>query len=223
MDFDSGSAFLHLVFGAFVALIPPVNPLGTAVVVGPLLGSLTPAQRRLASQKIALYCFLICATTAVVGSWIFKLFGISMPVVQLAGGIMICRMGWQLLSQDHPVKSRAEASSPTTGLSHVEAILFYPLSFPMTTGAGTISVLLTLSAHSHHTDYRVYLTNLAALFVAIASMSVVIFLSYAFTPKLMSRLGSRGEQIVDQLSAFLVFCVGIQIASDGILALLHLP
>ncbi|WP_298389839.1 MarC family protein [Hydrotalea sp.] len=84
-------------------------------------------------------------------SWIFKLFGISISVVQVAGGILICKIGWQLLSSDNDIKLYEETKSPDTktDLASVNKILFYPLSFPMTTFAGTISVLLTLSAHAH--------------------------------------------------------------------------
>jgi multiple antibiotic resistance protein len=86
----------------------------------------------------------------------------------------------------------------------------------MTTGAGTISVLLTLSAHGDDKDFTRYLINLSALFLSIMIMSLLIYLCFAFTPTLIKRLGSRGEQIVNRLSAFLVFCVGIQIATQGI-------
>jgi len=157
-----------------------------------------------------------------VGGWLFRLFGISLPVVQLAGGILICKMGWQLLSSGAGAKESQPPSENNRDLRAVEERLFYPLAFPMTTGAGTISVLLTLSAHaSADRTWTAYFLNSGALLVAVALMCVLIYLSYAFTPALLERLGSRGEQIVNRLSAFLVFCVGIQIAVDGIVNLAH--
>jgi multiple antibiotic resistance protein len=60
-----------------------------------------------------------------------------------------------------------------------------------------------------------YFYNLGALVFAIVIMCIVIYASYAFTPALLKKLGSRGEQIVNRLSAFLVFCVGLQIATEG--------
>jgi multiple antibiotic resistance protein len=211
-------SFTHLAFVGFVALFPPVNPIGTALVVDPLLRGLTPSARKLASFRIAFYCFVVCACATLIGSWIFKLFGISLAVVQLAGGILICKMGWQLLSSDEGegVKESESKNAPTRAPGDVEGILFYPLAFPMTTGAGTISVLLTLSAHSHANQLSSYAATLSSLFVAILLMCLVIYLSYAFTPTLLRKLGPRGEQIVNRLSAFLVFCVGIQIGVDGL-------
>lgn len=212
-------SFIDLVFVGFVALFPPVNPIGTAIVVDPLLNGLDTKARRNAAFKVAFYCFMICTGTLLIGSWFLKLFGISLPVVQLAGGILICRMGWQQLSSSEGAKDSEDTIPETQKPSRtnkIESILFYPLAFPMTTGAGTISVLLTLSAHGHSGGWEHYILNLGALSMAVVLMALLIYLSYAFTPFLLKRLGSRGEQIVNRLSAFLVFCIGIQIGMGGV-------
>jgi multiple antibiotic resistance protein len=207
-------SLLHLVFVGFVALFPPVNPIGTSLMIDPFLNQLSESQRKGAAFKIASYSFILCSGAVLVGSWLFKLFGISLPVVQLAGGILICKMGWDLLSSNSTDKDTDP--SPERPATDVENILFYPLAFPMTTGAGTISVLLTLSAHGHGTDLWSYLNNLAALIAAVALMCATVYVCYAYTPTLLKRLGSKGGLIVNRLSAFLVFCVGLQIAIDGI-------
>src|SRR5580692_5696294 len=113
-DMEIVSSFWELAFVGFVALFPVVNPIGTALVLDPFLHHLTRAERKMAAAKIALYCFLICTVTLFVGSWLFKLFGISLPVVRIAGGILICRTGWQLLSSNatNESKTSAEKSSP---------------------------------------------------------------------------------------------------------------
>ena len=211
---------MQLVFVGFLALFPAVNPVGSAFIVDPLLTGLNHTQRRAATKKIAFYCLIICTVSIIAGSYILKLFGISIPIVQLCGGIMICRMGWQLLtSEDGIQKGNKETARPS---GEVENILFYPISFPMTTGAGTISVLLTLSAHGEDTDMSKHLVKLGALFIAIILICILIYICYVNTPRLIKRLGPRGEQIVNKLSAFLVFCIGMQIASTGIRALLKL-
>jgi multiple antibiotic resistance protein len=214
MQFDL--PFLHLIFIGFLSLFPAVNPVGSAFIVDPLLGGLNFQERKRAAKKIALYCFTICAVSALIGSWILKLFGISIPIVQLAGGIMICRMGWQLLTTDDEIKGKKETAQPESR----DNILFYPVSFPMTTGAGTISVILTLSAHEDENNLLSHVTNLGALFIAIFLICLLIYICYANTPRLIHRLGPRGEQIVNRLSAFLVFCIGMQIAFSGIRTLL---
>jgi multiple antibiotic resistance protein len=209
MQFDL--PFLHLIFIAFLALFPVVDPVGSAFIIDPLLSGLDLQERKRAAKKIAFYCFAICVVSALIGSWLLRLFGISIPIVQLAGGIMICRMGWLLLTDDE-VKGKKEAARPATR----DNILFYPVAFPMTTGAGTISVILTLSAHEHEKDLAVHFMNLSAVFIAIFLMCLVIYICYANAPRLIRRIGPRGEQIVDRITAFLVFCIGMQIALSGI-------
>ncbi len=217
------SSFCDLAFVGFVALFPVVNPIGTALVLDPFLHRLTKAERKIAAAKIAFYCFLICTVAMFVGSWLFELFGISLPVVRIAGGILICRTGWQMLSPGDESNKSAETSSPDHH-KDMEDILFYPMAFPMTTGAGTISVLLTLSAHGHNSAWIPHLINLSAIFLAIVLMSILIYICYASTPRIMEKLGARGGQIVNRLSAFLVFCVGLQIAATGLQLLLkNLP
>jgi len=218
MQFDL--PFLHLIFIGFLSLFPAVNPIGSAFIVDPLLNGLNLQERKKAAKKVALYCLTICTVSALIGSWILKLFGISIPIVQLAGGIMICRMGWQLLTSDDDIKGSKETAQPDRSAGDIENFLFYPVAFPMTTGAGTISVLLTLSAHENENGLMDHVLNLGALFIAIVLMCLLIYICYANAPRLIHRLGPRGEQIVNRLSAFLVFCIGMQIASAGIRALL---
>jgi multiple antibiotic resistance protein len=211
--------FLHTIFIGFLSLFPVVNPIGSAFIVDPLLGGLDFTERKKVAKKVALYCLAICTISALIGSWILKLFGISIPIVQLAGGLMICRMGWQLLTSDDQVKGEKETARPDRRPGDIDNILFYPISFPMTTGAGTISVILTLSAHEDK-DLLEHVLNLGALFLAIIAICLLIYICYANTARLIHRLGPRGEQIVNRLSAFLVLCIGMQIAWAGIKALL---
>ena len=213
MHFDL--PFFQLIVFAFLSLFPAVNPIGSAFIVEPLLGDLSMPDRKRASKKVAFYCFVICTVSALIGSWILRLFGISIPIVQLAGGIMICRMGWLLLTSDSDLKTKKETAHPDA-TAKIDDILFYPISFPMTTGAGTISIILTLSAHPNETSVTEHFFNLAALIIAIIGICILIFICYANTPRLTRRLGPRGEQIVNRLSAFLVFCIGMQIAFSGI-------
>src|SRR6185312_16007475 len=218
MHFDL--PFLNTILIGFLSLFPAVNPVGSAFIVDPLLGDLSFPQRKRAAKNVALYCFAICAVSAIIGSWILRLFGLSIPIVQLAGGIMICRMGWLLLTSDDHIQGDKEKAQPTTRTGNIDNILFYPIAFPMTTGAGTISVILTLSAHEGERDLLIHFFNLGALLIAILLICILVYICYANTARIIHRLGPRGEQIVNRLSAFLVFCIGMQIGWAGIRALL---
>jgi multiple antibiotic resistance protein len=130
-------------------------------------------------------------------------------------------MGWQLLTSDNEIKTKKETAHPDV-TSSIDNILFYPVAFPMTTGPGTISIILTLSAHPNESSISEHFLNLLALVIAILAICILVFICYANTPRITRRLGPRGEQIVNRLSAFLVFCIGMQIAFSGIRVLFHL-
>lgn len=208
--------FIHLLFIGVVALFPVVNPIGTAFVVMPYFAHLDRAGKKRAVGQITLYAFCICTVTLIAGAWILKLFGLSIPVVQLAGGIMICRMGWEFLTSD---KDESADSSDNAGVAKPRSIddkLFYPLTFPLTTGAGTISVLLTLSAHGSDADLQQTLYNMLAILLAVVVMCVLIYVFFLNTQRFERYLGSQGERIFNRLIAFFIFCVGLQIAVTGI-------
>ena len=215
------NTFVHLVLIGFVTLFPVVNPIGTAFIISPYFADLTRKERVSAVQKITLYSFIICAVTLFVGHWILGLFGLSIPIIQLAGGIMICKIGWEFLSAD----IKDDPNEDTVKKQEVEKIhtienkIFYPITFPITTGAGTIAVLFTLSAHTANADINVYLVNIGALFVSVIGICILIFIFYLNTNRLIGYIGSRNEVIINRLMAFLIFCVGLQIAISGITSL----
>jgi len=218
------NSFVHLVLIGFVALFPVVNPIGTAFIVSPYFSTLSHKERLTVVKKITFYAFVICAVTLFIGHWILEVFGLSIPIIQLAGGIMICKIGWTFLSSDG--KDDVEVKpDPATELDHIPSIenkLFFPLTFPITTGAGTISVLFTLSANGADKDMSLYLINIGALLVSVIGICILIFIFYLNTNRLVSYIGSHNEKIINSIMAFLIFCVGLQIALGGIVHLIKI-
>jgi multiple antibiotic resistance protein len=222
MTFDFYS-FIHFIFIGFVALFPVVNPLGSAFIVSPYFSELPQKYKINAVKRVAFYALCLCLFTILTGHWILELFGLSIPIIQLAGGIMICKLGWDFLSpakQDHAEKptNDEEKLSPET---EIESKLFYPITFPITTGAGTISVLFTLSAHGSNKNIYQYFINTSAIIIAVIGMCFLIFLCYVNANRLIKYLGSQREKIINNIMAFLIFCVGLQIAVEGITQLVE--
>jgi len=214
-------SFVHLLFIGIIALFPVVNPLGSAFIITPYFANLTKEQKRSAVGKITFYAFCICAGALFAGHWILRLFGLTIPVIQLAGGIMICKMGWEFLSSDGGHDSTTHHQDETIdNYSYIQDKLFYPITFPVTTGAGTLSVLFTLSAHSAGTNFKTYAIGTAAILTAVIFTCILIYIFYLNAKTIISHLGSKGEMIINRLSAFLIFCVGLQIAISGIRSLL---
>ncbi|TWR25164.1 MarC family protein [Mucilaginibacter pallidiroseus] len=217
--------FINLVFIGIIALFPVVNPVGSAFMVSPFFEYLSTRDRKRAVIKIALYAFLICIVSLFAGQSILRLFGISIPIVQLAGGIMICKMGWEFLSSDAKETTDTEDLTQNDDISayhHISGKLFYPITFPATTGAGTISVLFTLSAHGEAFGSPQYYINTGAILVSILVMCILIYVFYLNTRKIIQLLGPNGENVINRISAFLIFCVGLQIGFTGLKTILKL-
>lgn len=215
---------MHLVFIGIITLFPVVNPIGTAFILNPYFNNLNRKERKNAVKKIALFSFAICTVTVFTGRWILELFGLSIPVIQLAGGILICKMGWEFLSAGNNASENKVKSQHTDTMSenNIQDKLFYPITFPVTVGAGTISVLFTLGARSTHESIPDYLINTGALLLSIIVICILIYIFYLNTKTLIRFMGPKGENVVNRISAFLIFCVGLQIAVNGIQALTKL-
>jgi len=220
---ESVHIFTNLVFLGLIALFPVINPIGASFIVSPYFSGLSKLDRRNAVKKVALYVLIFCSVTLFIGHYILTLFGITVPVVQLAGGIMICKFGWEMLGAK-PSEGKVQNTEETdavTKMSDLRNKLFYPIAFPMTVGAGTISVIFTLSAHSESVTMQSHLMNLGAIFVAILVMSLSVFLFYTNASRVVKFIGTRNEQIVNRVMAFLIFCVGLQIAVGGVFSMLR--
>lgn len=218
-------SFLQLLFLSIIALFPVINPIGSAFIINPFFSNLSKTEKRKAVKKIVFYSFFLCTISLFAGHWILELFGLSIPIVQLAGGIMICKMGWEFLSSDKESEQDETITKGNDGelyLLSLQKKLFYPITFPITTGAGTISVLFTLSAHSASASMSSYLINTGAILVAIIFMCILIYIFYLNTKTLINYLGSNGEKIINRITAFLIFCVGLQIAVSGISKLIKI-
>ena len=136
---------------------------------------------------------------------------------------MICKIGWEFLSSDKKetvTLAKNNATAPGEDAS-LQDQLFYPITFPITTGAGTISVLFTLGAHSSNKNIQDYLINTSAILLAIIVMCILIYIFFTNTKTIINFLGSHGEKIFNRIIAFLIFCVGLQIAISGITSLVH--
>lgn len=209
-------SFIHFIFAGFIALFPVINPLGSAFIVSPYFSGLTRQERVSAIKRITLYAFTVCVFTLLTGHWILELFGITIPIIQLAGGTMICKTGWDFLAPSKQNITEKSIGKDENLSQQIESKLFYPITFPITTGAGTISVLFTLSAHGASQNISQYLINTSGILIAVTAMCLLVFICYTNAHRLIKYLGSQREKIINNIMAFLIFCVGLQIAVEGI-------
>jgi len=198
------------------ALFPIVNPLGNT----PIFLSLTPGfssdARAILSRKIALNSFWLLTGSMLIGSHILDFFGLSIPVVQVAGALVVISTGWTLLQREAE-QARASAERKITR-QDIANRAFYPLTLPLTVGPGSISVAITLGANQ--TPHRSSLIRLIAALIGPALVAVTIYLCYRFAERLARFLGETAMNVIIRLSSFILLCIGVQIAWNGVRALL---
>ena len=200
-----------------VALFPIVDPLGGSPFFLALTREYAPEARKALSWRIAIYSLFLLIGSYFIGSYILAFFGISLPVVQLGGGLIVIATGWALLKQREDEKHGMQRSvQPQDTFRQA----FYPLTMPLTVGPGSISVAITLGANAAHRHGLHPLTILTSL-IGMVLIAISILLCYAFADRLAQILGATGMTVITQLSSFLLVCIGVQIAWNGIKALLE--
>jgi multiple antibiotic resistance protein len=199
------------------ALFPIVDPLGGSPFFLALTRQYAPEARKELSWRIAVNSFFLLVGSYFIGTYILAFFGISLPVVQVGGGLLVIATGWTLLRQRDDEKHDAHRTmQPQDPFRHA----FYPLTLPLTVGPGSISVAITLGANAAHSHALHPLTILAAL-IASVLIALSIFLCYGFADRLERVLGRTAMSVIMQLSSFLLVCIGVQIAWNGVKALLE--
>jgi multiple antibiotic resistance protein len=172
------------------------------------------------SRKIAFYSFLFLSFFFFFGSYILKLFGISIPVVQFSGGIVLALMGWQLLNQKETSKPASEEGLDNPR-SAIEAKAFYPFTFPLTIGPGGMAVVLTFSAHLNRESRLLVTLEQGAAIAGIFLMCLVVAFCYRNLNYMTKRFSAAGALALSKILAFFVLCIGVEIAWAGFKALGH--
>ncbi len=197
------------------ALFPIVDPLGGSPIFLALTREYASDSRRELSRRIAVNSFVLLVGSYMVGTYILAFFGISLPVVQVGGGLIVISTGWAMLKQkpdeEHAVTRRNVQRQDPFGRA------FYPLTMPLTVGPGSISVAITLGANAHERGL-----NIQAIVVALVGSALIalsIFVCYGFADRLARMLGATAMTVIMQLASFLLVCIGVQIVWNGVSAL----
>ena len=201
------------------ALFPIVNPLGGSPVFLALTHDYPTAARRALARQVAMNSFILLIASFMVGTHILNFFGISIPVVQVGGGLVVIANGWAMLNQK-PEPDRGREVQKKVDLHDIFRNAFYPLTLPLTVGPGSISVAITLGANLPHHLGPNLLATLATLIGALV-VAVSIYLCYGFADRLAAVVGQSGMSIILRLSSFLLLCIGVQIMWNGVSALMH--
>jgi multiple antibiotic resistance protein len=201
---------------AFSALLPLVNPLGSALVFLSVVRSAPPAVYRALARKVAISTIIFLLMIQLVGTALFKFFGISLPVVQVAGGLTLAAMGWNVLNQGEPDQKEKDAEVKGTDLRSLEQKVLYPLTFPITAGPGCIVVMVTLSAHVPNAGLLPDIAAHTGIAIAVVLLSVAVYFCYSRAPMITARVSQQTVHGILRVVAFVLLCIGVQITWNGV-------
>jgi len=210
--------FTKVLLVTFVTLFPVVNPIGDAPIFLALTERYPQAAQKILTRKIAGYGFAILAVAFLLGSQILHFFGISLQVIQIAGGLVVAATGWSLLNQkdENPAASSEAPETLEDALQHA----FYPLTLPITVGPGCISIAITLGAHLRHQAgpgwEHGYPRHFIAALLGMFLLCLLVMFCYGNADRLVRLLGKSGTTILTRLSAFILLAIGVQIMWNGL-------
>ncbi len=195
-----------------IAIFPIVNPLGMSAIFYEMTRSETTKNRQAISRKIAIFSFFLLTIVLLVGNYVLTFFGISVALVQIAGGIVVFHAAWEMLN----AKEKVNADTKT------DESVFFPLTMPLTVGTGTIAMTISLGSRIGTLNSTAHLFQYIAVIAAIICVCLSVWVCYFFSGWVFQKIGVIGANVVTKLSAFILLAVGTGITWEGIQGLLHL-
>lgn len=190
----------------FIGILPIANPFSTAVVFLTITEGFSQARRRQQARLACVYMAGTLITFLLLGTLIMNFFGISIPGLRIAGGLIVARIGFGMLNSqaenEMPEESKAEAVQ-------MEDVAFTPLAMPMLSGPGSIAVTIGMAAEAEGIGENL------AIVVGIALVAVVSWLVLRGSERVVRVLGATGMNAMGRIMGFLLVCVGIQFVVDG--------
>ena len=180
-----------------------------------MTSAVSDEDRHRLAALIGKYTFLFLLTVLLVGGWLLKLFGISIPVIRVAGGLLLFNTAWKMLNNEPRLSLTEQAELKTKMTSQA----FFPLTLPVTAGPGSIAVTLTLVPSGRLMDFSTW-TTFAATALGVGCAALAVFVFYRFGEVFIRRMGRAGAQTISKISAFILLAIGVQIIWEGIRGLI---
>ncbi|MGY5450347.1 MarC family protein [Agarivorans sp. MS3-6] len=192
------------VFMGFFAMMNPIA--NTAVFVG-MTGEQSAAQRKRTAFKALISAFFIISAFCLLGKAIFELFGITLPALRLAGGILVFLVGYHMLQGS---SSKLHSHIPgEVDDDDGKDIAISPLALPILAGPGTIATAMNYSASGE-------VLNIIVTMCAFALLCVITFVCFLFGPKLIDKVGASGINITTRLMGLILTVIGMQMLIQGV-------
>ena len=205
------SHFWELILGTVAGLLPVINPLAAAPTFLAITEGDSQARRLAQLRRACGFMVAILVGFLLFGTFIMNAFGISIPGLRIAGGMLVVGIGWRMLLGTNEALPHGEAANQAARAK--PDVSFTPLAMPMLSGPGSIAVTVGFTS---------FATGLSDYLAIILGILVVAGLSYG-TLRLSGRvvrvIGANGMNALTKIMGFLLVCVGIQFVVNGMLAI----
>lgn len=212
------SAFVASFIAVFAALFPVINPLGGGPIFLNMVQGCSQTVRKKLALGVGISSFFMLLGSMLIGPELLLFFGITLPALKLAGGLVVIAMGWNLLNQKSTPKDGGDNSTGITDLNASNSV-FFPLTMPLTIGPGSIATSISLMAGARHGPNFSYAAELPALaggLLGLIALSVTIYIVYSQSSNIQRILGENGTNVLMRLFAFILLAIGVQIFLGGI-------
>ena len=207
--------FWELILGTVIALLPLINPLATA----PTFLAITEGdshERRIQQLRMAcIYTVVILVSFLVGGTFIMGFFGLSIPGLRIAGGLLVAGIGsGMLLTQ--PAAAAPDNPAPAAARAKRD-VSFSPLAMPMMSGPGSIAV--TIGFTSLSTGWLDYV----AIIIGILIVAGITYGVLRLSERIVGVIGVNGMNALSKVMGFIILCIGIQFVVNGVLGIVQDP
>lgn len=201
------SHFWELILGTVIALLPIINPFASTPVFLAITEGDTEVQRERQARRGCLYMVAILVLSLIGGTFIMNFFGISIPGLRIAGGLLVSGIGLSMLSSRTPAQEERERDAARAKRD----ISFTPLAMPMLSGPGSIAVTIGFTSLAETpVDY-------AAIILGIIVVAFISYLVLRISSRIVQVIGINGMSALTKIMGFLLLCIGIQFVVNGLL------
>lgn len=205
---------MELIVATVISLLPIINPFSTAPMFLAITDGDSDAYRAEQARKAVIYMICILIAFLIGGSFIMNFFGLSLPGLRIAGGILVAGVGFRMLYPKDEVEQTQEEHSESRRKRDVS---FTPLAMPSLAGPGAISVTIGLTSLA--TDWL----DFVAIIGGILLVAVIVFITLRLSTKLVKVLGVNGLHAMTKIMGFLILCVGVQFIVNGVIGVASSP
>ncbi|MBL9209222.1 MAG: MarC family NAAT transporter [Opitutaceae bacterium] len=202
--------FWELILGTVIALLPLINPLAAAPTFLAITDGDPPARRLEQLRKACLYMVAILVAFLIGGTFIMGFFGISIPGLRIAGGLLVAGIGFEMLMGSH---GKAGSGPDEAAARAKRDVSFSPLAMPMLSGPGSIAVTVGFtSLAGQWLDY-------VAIILGILIVAVITYYSLRLSERVVRIIGTNGMNALSKVMGFLILCIGIQFVVNGVVGI----